>query len=123
MCGAIWSLHITTALGAAYNSLALVNSLDAQIPTFALYTSYRAFLYSVMAAFAADRFGMQTSGRIQGTVFTIAGIFNLIQYGLVALVQGPLEGDPFYLNVGQLVALVPLVVLVEMLRRRAPWPD
>ena len=63
---------------------------------------------------------VQTLGRIQGTVFTIAGIFNLVQYVLVAVVQGPLDGNPFWVNIGQLVALVPLIALVEMLRNREP---
>ena len=64
--------------------------------------------------------GCQTLGRIQGTVFTIAGVFNLLQYALVSIVQGPLDGNPFWVNVGQLAAIGPLVVLVEVLRRHKP---
>ena len=48
-------------LGIIYNSLALVKSLRVQIATFVFYTSFRAFLYAVMAAFAAETFGIRVS--------------------------------------------------------------
>lgn len=114
--GTIGSLHVTLLLGALYNAICLVGSLPAQLGAFLLYTAFRAFLYSVMAAFVAEKFGLATLGRMQGVIFTIAGVFNIVQYPLVALIHGPLDGNPFWANVGQLASLLPLLMTVEYLR-------
>jgi len=120
--GPVWCLQITCLLAAAYNGVALINSLPAQIAGFVVYTSFRAFLYSVLASFVADRFGLATLGRIQGTIFTIAGVVNLVQYPLVASIHS-MNGDPFWVNVGQLAVLVPLMMLVEVMRRKQASVD
>jgi len=120
--GTITSLQITVLLGALYNGICLVDSLPAQIGAFFFYTAFRAFLYSVMAAFVAEKFGLATLGRIQGIVFTVAGAFNMVQYVLVGLIHGPLKGNPFWVNTGQLAILLPIFMMVEYLRSSTVVP-
>ncbi|PKU38146.1 solute carrier family 43 member 3 [Limosa lapponica baueri] len=53
----------------------------------------------------------------------LSALVALLQYPCVALVRGPLHGDPFYVNVGLiavvLVAFVSPVVVARECQRRA----
>ena len=59
---------------------------------------------------------------LPGIVFTVAGAFNMVQYVLVGLIHGPLKGNPFWVNTGQLAILLPIFMMVEYLRSSTVVP-
>lgn len=47
----------------------------------------------------AGRFPLQHFGKLYGLVMALSALVALLQYPCVALVSGPLGGDPFYVSV------------------------
>lgn len=45
------------------------------------------------------RFPPQHFGKLYGLAMALSALVALLQYPCVALVQGPLHGDPFYVSV------------------------
>lgn len=45
------------------------------------------------------RFPPQHFGKLYGLAMALSALVALLQYPSVALVQGPLQGDPFYVSV------------------------
>lgn len=45
------------------------------------------------------RFPPQHFGKLYGLAMALSALVALLQYPCVALVQGPLQGDPFYVSV------------------------
>ncbi|XP_042640865.1 solute carrier family 43 member 3 isoform X2 [Tyto alba] len=120
---AVLSLSVTAALCALFSVCAAVPLLPAQFGTFALQVISRSFLYGGNAAFLALAFPPQHFGKLYGLAMALSALVALLQYPCVALVRGPLGGDPFYLNLGLiavvLVAFVSPVVVARECRRRA----
>jgi hypothetical protein len=116
--GLVGAFQIVNILGIIYNCLNLVPILKVQIVTAFVYTTYRAFLFSIIATFNAQIFGLRTMGRIQGCVFVIAGFANLLCNPLLAFTQRKLHGDFSWPIIVQLGTVIPLVVLTEVLRCR-----
>ncbi|EQC29365.1 hypothetical protein SDRG_12829, partial [Saprolegnia diclina VS20] len=111
------SLHFTTCLGLASNLLALLPILPLQSLVFFIFTGFRAFLYAVIAAFAAKIFGLANLGTIVGLIFTSGSLVGLLQIPAVAYSLDINDLAPMYI-VSALLALV-LVPLTEVYRRRA----
>ncbi|NWT76802.1 S43A3 protein, partial [Prunella himalayana] len=96
---AVLSLVVTVALCLLFSVLAAVPALPAQFGTFALQVISRSFLYGGNAAFLAIAFPPQHFGKLYGLAMALSALVALLQYPCVALVQGPLQGDPFYVSV------------------------
>lgn len=47
----------------------------------------------------SGRFPPQHFGKLYGLAMALSALVALLQYPCVALVQGPLQGDPFYVSV------------------------
>ncbi|NXA02797.1 S43A3 protein, partial [Nesospiza acunhae] len=96
---AVLSLVVTVALCLLFSVLAAVPVLPAQFGTFVLQVISRSFLYGGNAAFLAIAFPPQHFGKLYGLAMALSALVALLQYPCVALVQGPLQGDPFYVSV------------------------
>ncbi|NWH41520.1 S43A3 protein, partial [Chloropsis hardwickii] len=96
---AVLSLAVTVAQCLLFSVLAAVPVLPVQFGTFALQVISRSFLYGGNAAFLAIAFPPQHFGKLYGLAMALSALVALLQYPCVALVQGPLQGDPFYVSV------------------------
>ncbi|XP_018862636.1 solute carrier family 43 member 3 isoform X4 [Parus major] len=119
---AVLSLVVTVAQCLLFSVFAAVPVLPVQFGTFVLQVISRSFLYGGNAAFLAIAFPPQHFGKLYGLAMALSALVALLQYPCVALVQGPLQGDPFYMNVGLiavvLVAFVSPVVVARECQRR-----
>ncbi|KAF4797587.1 Solute carrier family 43 member 3 [Turdus rufiventris] len=120
---AVLSLVVTVAQCLLFSVFAAVPVLPVQFGTFVLQVISRSFLYGGNAAFLAIAFPPQHFGKLYGLAMALSALVALLQYPCVALVQGPLQGDPFYMNLGLiavvLVAFVSPVVVARECQRRA----
>ncbi|NXM84254.1 S43A3 protein, partial [Oenanthe oenanthe] len=96
---AVLSLVVTVAQCLLFSVFAAVPVLPVQFGTFALQVISRSFLYGGNAAFLAIAFPPQHFGKLYGLAMALSAVVALLQYPCVALVQGPLQGDPFYVSV------------------------
>ncbi|NXU39031.1 S43A3 protein, partial [Drymodes brunneopygia] len=96
---AVLSLVVTVAQCLLFSIFAAVPVLPAQFGTFVLQVISRSFLYGGNAAFLAIAFPPQHFGKLYGLAMALSALVALLQYPCVALVQGPLQGDPFYVSV------------------------
>ncbi|KAM6074100.1 equilibrative nucleobase transporter 1 isoform 1-T2 [Chlamydotis macqueenii] len=119
----VLSLAVTATQCLLFSICAAVPVLPVQFATFVLQVLSRSFLYGGNAAFLAIAFPPQHFGKLYGLAMALSALVALLQYPCVALVRGPLQGDPFYVNLGLiavvLVAFVSPVVVARECRRRA----
>jgi len=80
--GILKTLHFTNGLGFLFGVLLWVPLLHVQLPNFGIFTCFRAYLYATLNSFIALTFGVKTTGRIIGFVFTTAAVVTLLQYPL-----------------------------------------
>ena len=103
-------------LGACYGSLMFVQSpLWVQLITTALYGFYRALLFSVIAAFNVEVFGLASTGRINGVMYSVTGFLSLIITPALDYVQDSCDGDFKWLLVYQFLAMIPSLALTIVL--------
>ncbi|XP_075569403.1 equilibrative nucleobase transporter 1-like [Pelecanus crispus] len=119
----VLSLTVTVIQCVLFSICAAVPVLPVQFATFVLQVLSRSFLYGGNAAFLAIAFPPQHFGKLYRLTIVLSALVALLQYPCVALVHGPLGGDPFYVNVGLiavvLVAFVSPVVVARECRQRA----
>ncbi|KDO24626.1 hypothetical protein SPRG_10158 [Saprolegnia parasitica CBS 223.65] len=73
----------TSLLCIAYHVLLLLPSLELQAMTFVVFTTFRGFLYSTVAAFAADTFGVASLGSLLGALYSLCALLALSQVPIV----------------------------------------
>ncbi|NWI50838.1 S43A3 protein, partial [Calyptomena viridis] len=95
---AVVSLVVTVVQCLLFSVCATVPVLPVQFLTFVLQVISRSFLYGGNAAFLAIAFPPQHFGKLYGLAMALSALVALLQYPCVALVQGPLHGDPFYVS-------------------------
>ncbi|NWU08980.1 S43A3 protein, partial [Cephalopterus ornatus] len=95
---AVVSLVVTAVQCLLFSVCAAVPVLQVQFATFVLQVISRSFLYGGNAAFLAIAFPPQHFGKLYGLAMALSALVALLQYPCVALVQGPLQGDPFYVS-------------------------
>ncbi|NXF78885.1 S43A3 protein, partial [Sclerurus mexicanus] len=95
---AVVSLVVTVVQCLLFSVCAAVPILPVQFATFVLQVISRSFLYGGNAAFLAIAFPPQHFGKLYGLAMALSALVALLQYPCVALVQGPLQGDPFYVS-------------------------
>lgn len=96
----VLSLFLTTLQCVLFSVCASTPYLPLQYLTFILQVINRSFLYGGNAAFISVAFPSCHFGKLYGLVMALSAVFSLLQYPCFALVKGPLEGDPLYVNVG-----------------------
>ncbi|XP_042349069.1 solute carrier family 43 member 3b [Plectropomus leopardus] len=109
----ILSLALTALQCVLFSVCASTPFLPLQYLTFILQVINRSFLYGGNAAFISLAFPSCHFGKLYGLVMALSAVFSLLQYPCFALVKGPLEGDPLYVNVG--LTLLSLLAFIHPL--------
>jgi hypothetical protein len=68
-----------------------------------LFVLYRPFYYTAVSNYCQKVFGMETFGRVYGTVIFLSGLLNLLQNWLDSLFEKRFDGDPLVVNAGLLM--------------------
>ncbi|KAM9278555.1 equilibrative nucleobase transporter 1 isoform 2-T2 [Morus bassanus] len=92
----ILSLVVTVVQCVLFSICAAVPILSVQFATFVLQVISRSFLYGGNAAFLAIAFPSKHFGKLYGLAMALSALVALLQYPCIALLRGPLNGDPFY---------------------------
>ncbi|ROK44361.1 Solute carrier family 43 member 3 [Anabarilius grahami] len=121
---AILSLSLTALQCVLFSVCAATPILPLQYLTFILQVLNRSFLYGGNAAFISLAFPSEHFGKLYGMVMALSAVISLLQYPCFALIKGPLDGDPLYVNVGltvlSLLAFInPLYVYLHCRRQAA----
>ncbi|KAI1179577.1 amino acid transporter [Nemania sp. FL0916] len=92
-------IGVLTAFIAMIGVLNCLSFVWAGYATVILFVIFRPLYYSAMSDYATKVFGFATFGRLYGAITCISGVLSFSQYGVDALVHGPLGGDPTPINV------------------------
>ncbi|XP_008269571.1 equilibrative nucleobase transporter 1 isoform X1 [Oryctolagus cuniculus] len=123
---AVPSLALTSLLCLGFALCASVPFLPLQYVTFVLQVISRSFLYGGNAAFLTIAFPSEHFGKLFGLVMALSAVVSLLQFPLFTLIKGPLQNDPFYVNMALLLVTLltfvhPFLVYRECrARREAP---
>jgi len=109
------SVFLVHILGALYGGLMFVPLLWVQLLTTAVYGFYRALLYSVIAAFNINVFGVENTGRINGVMYTLTGLPSFIIAPALRYAQVYCGDDWNMLLMWQFVAMVPSLAMAILL--------
>ncbi|KAI5104927.1 solute carrier family 43 member 3 isoform X1, partial [Silurus meridionalis] len=96
---AILSLCVTAIQCVLFSLCAAIPLLPLQYLTFILQVLNRSFLYGGNAAFISIAFPPAHFGKLYGTIMALSAVVSLLQYPCFSLINGPLNGDPFAVNV------------------------
>ncbi|XP_049441725.1 equilibrative nucleobase transporter 1-like [Epinephelus fuscoguttatus] len=95
----VLSLFLTALQGVVFSVCATIPNLPLQYFTFVMQVINRSFVFGGNAAFVSVAFPSCHFGKVYGLIMALSGVFALLQYGCFALVNGPLDGDPLYVNI------------------------
>ncbi|XP_054453605.1 equilibrative nucleobase transporter 1-like [Anoplopoma fimbria] len=96
----VLSLFLTALQCLLFSVCASIPYLPLQYLTFVLQVLNRSFLYGGNAAFISLAFPSCHFGKLYGLVMALSAVISILQYPCFALVNGPLEGNPLYVNIG-----------------------
>lgn len=111
LSAAVPSLALTSLLCLGFAICASIPVLPLQYGTFILQVISRSFLYGGNAAFLTLAFPSEHFGKLFGLVMALSAIVSLLQFPIFILIKGPLQNDPFYVNV--MLVLVTLLTFVH----------
>ena len=95
------------------------NSYVAAYLNILLFVTYRPFYYTVVSDYCAKVFGVETFGKVYGSVICLAGLFNFSQAALDTITYKLCDGDPRPANAMLLAAAVAMgLALVVFVRNR-----
>ncbi|XP_041029918.1 solute carrier family 43 member 3-like isoform X2 [Carcharodon carcharias] len=100
MKSTVLSISITTSVSVLFSICATIPVLEVQYLTFVLQVISHSFLYGGYATFIAIAFRPCHFGKVFGLGQALSAVVSLFQYPCFVLVQGPLRGNPLYLNIG-----------------------
>ncbi|XP_044220115.1 solute carrier family 43 member 3b [Thunnus albacares] len=109
----VLSLFLTTLQCVLFSVCAATPYLPVQYLTFILQVVNRSFLYGGNAAFISVAFPSCHFGKVYGAVMALSAVFSVLQYPCFALVKGPLNGDPLYVNIA--LTLLSLLAFINPL--------
>ncbi|XP_059202238.1 equilibrative nucleobase transporter 1-like [Centropristis striata] len=95
----VLSLFLTALQCVVFSVCATIPNLPLQYFTFVIQVINRSFLFGGNAAFISVAFPPCHFGKLYGLVMALSAVFSLLQYACFALVNGPLDGDPLYVNI------------------------
>ncbi|KAL7863713.1 hypothetical protein SRHO_G00126970 [Serrasalmus rhombeus] len=120
---AVLSLFVTVLQCVLFSLCAAIPLLPLQYLTFILQVLNRSFLYGGNAAFISMAFPPAHFGKLYGTLMALSAVVSLLQYPCFALINGPLGGNPFAVNVALTIlsclAFIHPVFIYLHCRRRA----
>ncbi|XP_043971169.1 solute carrier family 43 member 3a [Gambusia affinis] len=116
------SLFLTSLQCLLFSVCASIPVLPLQYVTFILQVLNRSFLYGGNAAFISIAFPARHFGKLYGLVMSLSAVISLLQYPCFSLVRGPLDGDPFYVDItltllSVLVFIHPVYVFIHCRRK------
>ncbi|XP_067916303.1 equilibrative nucleobase transporter 1-like [Heterodontus francisci] len=103
MKSAVLSQTITITISILFSISATIPVLEVQYLTFVLQVISRSFLSGGCTTFITVTFPLCHFGKIYGLGQAISAIVSLLQYPFFTLIQGPLQDNPLYLNIGFIV--------------------
>ncbi|XP_074504868.1 equilibrative nucleobase transporter 1-like [Sebastes fasciatus] len=109
----VLSLFLTVLQCLLFSVCASSPYLPLQYLTFVLQVLSRSFLFGGNAAFISVAFPSCHFGKLCGLFMALSSVFSLLQYPCFALVNGPLGGDPLYVNIG--LTLLTLLAFIHPL--------
>ncbi|XP_028400752.1 solute carrier family 43 member 3-like [Dendronephthya gigantea] len=102
--GPLISFGITLLLCITLGALVLIPVLEIQYFAFVVQVSMRAFLYAALISFTLRAFPVEHYGKLYGFITLVGAVISLLQYPAIVLIDGPSNGNPYWVNFGFLVA-------------------
>jgi len=121
-CGFGYTAHIIAAIGAVYSVLMLSDDISLQLGTAVLFLVYRANVFAFPSAFAGQVFGARTVGRVSGMMYTLMSPVQFLLTPALRLTLTRFYDNFRPLNLIQLAALVPMVLLTCVLQKVSKEP-